>query len=143
MKRASSVLFYTIDRTIKTYRQFAQDQLKKANIDITIDQWLILNTIIEQPGISQASIADYVFKDDASVTRIIEKLVENKYLRRNFHESDRRMISLKVTIKGVDVIRKVSRVVLKNRTTALEGLSKKELEATKETLLKIIDNCNK
>ena len=143
MKRTSSVLFYTVDKAIKTYRQFAQNQLKEANIDITIDQWLVLSTIVEQPGISQTNIADYVFKDNASVTRIIEKLVEQKYLKRNFHETDRRMISLKVTIKGIDIIRKVNRVVLKYRSAAQEGLSKKEIEATKETLQKIIDNCSK
>jgi MarR family transcriptional regulator for hemolysin len=143
MKRATGVLFYTIDKAIKKYRQFAQEQLKQANIDITIDQWLVLNTIMEQPGISQAHIADYVFKDGASVTRIIEKLVENKYLKRNFHESDRRMTSLKVTIKGIDVIRKVNRVAVKYRATALNGLSKKDLERTEEVLLKIIDNCKK
>jgi|ERR1700757_2779824 len=143
MKRAIGVLFYTIDKAIKTYRQFAQEQLKKANIDITIDQWLVLNTIMEQPGISQTHIADYVFKDDASVTRIIEKLVEHKYLKRNFHESDRRMTSLKITIKGIDVIRKVNRVAIKYRSTALEGLSKKDIEQTEDSLLKIIDNCNK
>jgi MarR family transcriptional regulator for hemolysin len=143
MKRVTGVLFYTIDKAIKTYRQFAQEQLKKANIDITIDQWLVLNTIAEQPGISQAHIADHVFKDDASVTRIIEKLVENKFLKRNFHETDRRMISLKITIKGIDVIRKVNRVAVKYRATALDGLSKKEIELTEETLLKIINNCKK
>ena len=143
MKRVSGVLFYTIDKAIKTYRQFAQEQLKKANIDITIDQWLILNTIMEQPGISQAHIANHVFKDDASVTRIIEKLVEHRYLKRNFHESDRRMTSLKITIKGINVIRKVNRVAIKYRSTALEGLSKKDIEQTEDALLKIIDNCNK
>jgi MarR family transcriptional regulator for hemolysin len=143
MKRTSSVLFYTLDKAIKTYRQYAQDQLKQANIDITIDQWLVLNTIVEQPGISQSDIADHVFKDNASVTRIIEKLVEQKYLKRNFHETDRRMISLKITIKGIDIIRKVNRIALKYRATAQEGLTKKELEATKETLQKIIDNCSR
>ncbi len=143
MKRTSSVLFYTIDKAIKTYRQFAQSQLKEANIDITIDQWLVLSTIVEQPGISQTDIAEYVFKDSASVTRIIEKLVEQKYLKRNFHETDRRMISLKVTIKGIDIIRKVNRVVLKYRATAQEGLTKKEIDGAKETLQKIIDNCSK
>jgi MarR family transcriptional regulator for hemolysin len=143
MKRATNVLFYTIDKAIKTYRQFAQEQLKKANIDITIDQWLVLNTIMEQPGISQAHIADYAFKDDASVTRIIEKLVEHKYLKRNFHETDRRMTSLKITIKGIEVIRKVNRIAVKYRATALKGISKPELEQTEQALLKIIDNCNK
>ncbi|HTA61106.1 MAG TPA: MarR family transcriptional regulator [Bacteroidia bacterium] len=143
MKRATNVLFYTIDKAIKTYRQFAQEQLKKANIGITIDQWLVLNTIIEQPGISQAHIADYVFKNDASVTRIVEKLVEHKYLKKNVHESDGRMASLKVTIKGIDVIRKVNRVAVKYRATALDGLSKKDIELTEDTLLKIINNCKK
>ena len=143
MKRATGVLFYTIDKTIETYRRFAQEQLKEANIDITIDQWLVLNTILEQPGISQLDIANHVFKDNTTVTHIIEKLVEHKYLKKNFHESDKRMTSLKVTIKGIDVIRKVNRVAINYRATALNGLSKKEIEQTENALQKIIYNCNK
>lgn len=143
MKRATGVLFYTIDKAIKTYRQFAQEQLKKANIDITIDQWLVLNTILEQPGISQAHIADYVFKDDASITRIIDKLVEHRYLKKNVHETDGRMTSLKITIKGIEVIRKVNRVAVKYRATALEGVLKKDAELTEATLQTIIKNCSK
>ncbi|HKC69234.1 MAG TPA: MarR family winged helix-turn-helix transcriptional regulator, partial [Bacteroidia bacterium] len=110
---------------------------------ITIDQWLVLNTIIEQPGISQANIAHYVFKDDASVTRIIEKLVEHKYLKKSFSETDKRMTSLKVTTHGINIIRKVNRVAVKYRAVALDGVSKKEMEQAENTLLKIISNCSK
>ncbi len=34
-------VFYSIEKAIKTYRQFAQRRLSVRNIDITIDQLLV------------------------------------------------------------------------------------------------------
>jgi hypothetical protein len=69
MEKIESVIFYHLDKAIKSYRQYAQRRLTDAGLDITIDQWLVLNTLTEQPGISQQLIAEKVFKDAASVTR--------------------------------------------------------------------------
>jgi MarR family transcriptional regulator, transcriptional regulator for hemolysin len=73
MEKLDQVLFFTLEKSIKTYRQFAQRQIDKANIAITIDQWLVLKPIQDWPDISQHQIAENVFKDYASVTRMIEQ----------------------------------------------------------------------
>src|SRR5579863_7950681 len=94
MEKLNDIIFYRLDKAIKTYRQFAQQELKAAGILITIDQWIVLKTISEKSGISQRVIAENVFKDEASVTRIIELLVKKGLLTRNFNSDDRRKIEL-------------------------------------------------
>ncbi|MDI1355770.1 MAG: MarR family transcriptional regulator [bacterium] len=143
MEQLNDIVFYTIDRAIRTYRQYAQRELKRAGFTITIDQWLIIKNIVEYPEISQQELSEKVFKDNASVTRIIELLVKAGYLERNISNSDRRRTKLKVTSKGKKIIAHVHKVVLKNRTTALSGLSEKEIESMKGSLLEIIKNCSK
>ena len=76
METLNDILFYNLEKSIKMYRKYAQKQLTKAGFEITIDQWLVLKTIQENKNISQNQIAEMVFKDFASITRIIELLVK-------------------------------------------------------------------
>lgn len=141
MERLDRVIFYSLDKSIKTYRQFAQRRFAEAGLDITIDQWLVLNAISEKPDISQLEIAERVFKDAASVTRIIDLLIRKNYLNREAHNSDRRRFSLDLTKEGKSLIRNVSKVVEQNRSQALNNISEKDLLQMKATLNQIIDNC--
>jgi DNA-binding MarR family transcriptional regulator len=141
METIEQVIFYTLDKTIKTYRQFAQRRLTEAGFDITIDQWLVLNSIATCEGISQLEIADRVFKDAASVTRIIDLLIKKGLLSREAHQSDRRRFTLEITKEGKGLMRTIAKVVEQNRRTALQGISEKNLVAVKETLQQITDNC--
>lgn len=143
MEKLSTTFFYNLEKGVKTYRQFFQNQLKKYGFDITLDQWLILNTIIEYPEASQNEIAEKVFKDKASVTRIIELLVQNGYLTREIHPSNRRKFQLNITQKGTDTINNLKELVKQFRQTALQDIAPEALEATQSTLEAIVQNCIK
>lgn len=142
MNQLNDVIFYTIDKAIRTYRQYAQKQFKKAGFSITIDQWLILKTITDHPLVTQQELGELVFKDNASVTRIIELLVKAGYLKKEVIKEDRRRSKLKITTEGRRIIAALQKVVLKNREAALKGISKGDLDAMKPGLTAIIKNCN-
>lgn len=141
MEKLNSIIFYNIDKAIRAYRNYAQRQLKAHGFTITINQWLIIKAILENPGITQNEIGDLVFKDNASVTRIIDLMVKSDYITRQVHPDDRRKTNLNVTDSGKEVIRKVQNIVEKNRKTALNGVTKDELEVMYSALLKISENC--
>lgn len=140
MERLEDVIFYTIDKAIKSYRQYAQKQLKKAGLTVTIDQWLILKNIQSYPQINQQELSQRVFKDTASVTRIIDLLVKSGLLHRDVHNEDRRRKSLSLTAKGLDIMEQVKPIVMRNRATALDGINPKELEELRRHLQLIINN---
>lgn len=119
---------------------FAQKELRANGFTITIDQWLVIKAILENPGIAQNELAEMVFKDTASVTRIIELLVKAGYLDRQTDPADRRKTLLTVKDEGIKIIEKVQVLVLKNRDRALETISKEDLETTNRTLKQIIKN---
>ncbi|RXM53715.1 MULTISPECIES: MarR family winged helix-turn-helix transcriptional regulator [unclassified Chryseobacterium] len=141
MEKLNSIIFYNIDKAIRAYRNYAQRQLKAHGYSITIDQWLIIKAILENPGITQNEIGDLVFKDNASVTRIIDLMVKSEYVIRHVHPDDRRKTNLEVTDSGKKVIREVQNIVENNREIALKGVSKDELEMMYSALLKISENC--
>lgn len=142
MEKLNDITFYTIDKAIRTYRIYAQKKLRENGFKITIDQWLIIKSILENPGISQLELGEKVFKDNASVTRIIELLVKANYLKRELHPSDRRKSNLIVTVAGKTVIEEVYEIVLQNRQTALQGISLDDLATLNKVLKAIISNCN-
>lgn len=141
MERLETINFYLLDKAIRTYRIYSQKKLRENGFKITVDQWLVIKVLMENPGISQQSIAEKAFKDNASITRIIELLVKSKYLDRKVNPKDRRTSILKVTAAGEDIINKVQDLVLQNRKIAQTGITLEELENLNSTLKKIIKNC--
>lgn len=141
MEKLDSVLFYYIEKAIKTYRQFAQRELKNAGLSITVDQWLTLNYLNENPDVTQKELAEAVFKDTASITRIIELLVKAKYLKRNIHKEDRRKSNLIITEQGQAVIKAASVVVNNYRNQALKGIGIAKEDHVKMVMKTIINNC--
>lgn len=141
MEKLNDTFFYNLEKSVKTYRQYFQNQLKANGFDITLDQWLILNTIIENPNISQNEIAEKVFKDKASVARIIELLVQNGFLTRSIHPTNRRMFQLSITQKGNETIERLSGLVEVFRKNAVLGISPDTLKETQSIMKVIIANC--
>ena len=141
MEKLDSVLFYYIEKAIKTYRQFAQNELKYSGLAIKVDQWLTLNCLNENPQITQKELAEAVFKDTASITRIIELLVKAKYIRRNINKDDKRKSNLSITELGLEIIDKASPIVNNYRNKALKGIGLAKEEHVKMVMKTIIKNC--
>lgn len=142
MDKLNDLIFYNIEKAIKTYRMFAMKRIRDNDYKITIDQWLIIKSLLENPDITQQDIAKNVFKDNASVTRIIELMVKSSYVTREENLSDRRKFHLKVTKEGESVFENVHDLVIENRKIALKGITQEELNITTSTLKKIIENCH-
>lgn len=135
-------IFHTIEKSIKEYRRFAQRNLKKTNTDITVDQALLLTYLNNHSDFSQNKIAVLMFKDNASVTRMIELLIKKKYLKRHINEQDRRKFNLKLTAVGQKTLNDFFPVISSNRNIALKGITNNEIDQLNNILTKIINNCN-
>jgi MarR family transcriptional regulator for hemolysin len=135
------ILFYSLERSIKSYRQFAQQQLTKNGFDVTIDQWLLLKTLHDSPEQTQQQIAQAIFKDFASVTRIIELLVGKEYIIRSPHPTDRRRFQLKLTPTAVKILDVMQPLIENNRRTALKDVNEQQISQFQQVLNLIYNNC--
>ena len=140
-KNPTGTVLYKIEQTIKAYRKISQKNIEKIVKDITVDQCLVLIILDKNSNYSQKEIAELIFKDNASITRIIELMVKKDYLNRTINELDRRKFNLEITIKGKETIELLSPIINKNRKIALKGLSQVEIELLSIILNKIILNC--
>lgn len=141
IKTPSQTIFYTIEKTIKSYRKFSQKNISSKISDITIDQTLVLQFLNNHPELTQKEIAELIFKDNASMTRMINLMVQNNYLKRTVNDQDRRRYKIEITTKGKEILVDLPTIILNNRNKALEEITENELIQLENILNKIIFNC--
>ena len=139
----SETIFHVIESTIKDYRKFAQRNISEQLEGITIDQGLVLLFLNEHPDLSQKEISKLVFKDTASMTRMINTMVQKKYLKRSMNTEDRRRYKIEITTKGKGLLKTLPPIINHNRNTSLKGITKDELKQLEIILNKIRTNCTK
>jgi DNA-binding MarR family transcriptional regulator len=141
IKNPTGTVLYSIEQTIKEYRKCSQKNITKIVKDITIDQCLVLIILNNKTTSSQKEIADLIFKDYASVTRMIELMVKKEYLIRTSNQDDRRKFTFELTDKGEKTLDLLTPEIQQNRKKALNGLSTDEINQLDKILHKIISNC--
>ena len=129
-----------LEGTIKQYRKFQQQEFAKRSIDITSDQWSVLECASKNPEIAQKDIALLTHKDPASVTRIIDILVEKALLERAVDKNDRRALRIQVTEKGMGYYKEVSILSKDMLEFGLRGISMKEWGLIMDNMKKIKSN---
>jgi DNA-binding MarR family transcriptional regulator len=134
-------VLYTLEQALKAYRKRCQHNLDQVAGNLTVDQALVLIVLDKYPTLSQHQMAELVFKDKASLTRIIELLVQKGLLTRALHPTDRRKFALQLTASGQHTLAQLAPTIQLNQQTALAGLSDDELAQFHGTLQKIIANC--
>ncbi len=142
MEKLDNTFLYTIDKCFRSYHQFSQKKVRMAGFKITIDQWLVLKNIAENPDITQKDLGKLVFKDKASITRIIQLLVDAGYITRESNQEDKRRLNLTLTNSGTKITSDVEKIALENRSAALKGIDLKLMQEMKSVLQQIIQNCS-
>ena len=140
-RRLQDLFFYSLESTLKSYRRFAQARLQESGIDITIDQWLVLKTIHESPDVTQQQVGTAVFKDFASVARIVQLLEGKGFLRRKPHPNDKRRSELVLTRSGHSLLRTLEPIIRAYRNEALNGVNKEDVERMRRAFSRITANC--
>ncbi|HEY0740571.1 MAG TPA: MarR family transcriptional regulator [Chryseosolibacter sp.] len=131
---------FLLDRTARRVKQFAQQRFKVLKFPVTVDQWLIMKNIYERGAMKQNELAELVFKDNPTVTRIIDLLCDKKLVARNPHPNDRRSFQIELTREGKKKVDQLKPKIADIRLQAWEGLSEKDFQHFKKVLNTIYKN---
>jgi DNA-binding MarR family transcriptional regulator len=131
---------FLLDRTAKKVKQYAQQQFKTGEFDVTVDQWLVLKNLSENELLSQTELANLVFKDNPTLTRIIDLLCKKGYVERVPHPQDRRSFQLHLTESGLVKVSDLKPKILEIREKAWENLNERDFEEFKRILNTIYQN---
>ncbi len=137
---AAALPGFVLERASKRMKQYFQEQLVKSGCGITIDQWVILQELNEQDGLSQFEIAQATFKDAPTVTRIIDLLCEKELTKRILDNADRRKFRIELTEKGRQKIAEALPVMEQAREKTWQGFDEQKLEALMQMLNEVFEN---
>ncbi len=140
LAKTAEVSGFILERTAKRMKQFFHAQLTLAAADITIDQWIVLQTLESGSAQSQYEIARQTFKDAPTVTRILDLLEQKKLITREDDPNDRRRYNVRLTIHGRQKIKDILPVIKQARLQAWHGLEDEEMSTLVRLLDKVYDN---
>ena len=89
-----------LERTLSLIKSKSLIVFKEKNFPISRDQWMILERIAEEEGSNQKDIAKDTFKDPASLTRMLDILVDKGFAKRQASKRDRRTFDIYLTVEG-------------------------------------------
>ncbi len=133
---------FIIERSSKRMKQVCQQLLKENDINITVDQWVVMQELNKTNGQVQVSLANNTFKDAPTITRIIDLLCQKGYVERVSNPNDRRRFQIFLTDSGKDLITVVEPIIMDFRKKAYTGLSPAQLDNLKQALHHILENLN-
>lgn len=140
MEESYNLYSFLLDRTAKRVKQYAQSRFKELGFNITVDQWLVLRHLSDNRNLTQRELADLIFKDTPTLTRIIDLLCNKGLTERRIHPEDRRCFNVYLTSEGEKKVAEIRPLVRNVRLKAWEGLSEKDFEEFKRILNSIYTN---
>ena len=122
----SRAYFFKIDTTIKKIRNVLQKRFNEAGFDLTVDQWVLIDHVARNEGISQNTLAELTTKDAPTVTRILDLLVKKDLVERRMSEEDRRKFNIHLKPEGQKTFETVLPVVKEIRRQGWGQLSEED-----------------
>ena len=129
-----------LDRTARRVKQYAQQKFKELDFNVTVDQWLVLKHLNDDEEMKQNELAEKLFKDNPTLTRIIDLLCEKGLTIRKQHPSDRRSFYVALTKQGRSKVELMKPKIQKIRLKAWEGLSREDFKHFQKVLDTIYKN---
>jgi len=111
-----------------------------AKLNITPLQYSTLQTICNQPGIDQKTLASVVGSDTATVGGVIDRLEARGLVVRNVAPHDRRMRLITPTETGVQMLAEVLPCMLESQKRFLAPLAPKERKEFMRLMKVLIDS---
>jgi len=112
--------------------------IAEAGYKITMEQLAVLEVLNSNGEMNMTALSNAVWKQNANITRIVDKLEKRQLVTRKPVVGDRRAYAIGITKDGKRLFRKVIPVVLDVYKDIVSSISKEDEALTLKTLKKII-----
>ena len=115
-------------------------ELSRNEINLTPEQYLVMDILWDADVMSQQSIADIIQKDKNSVTKFIDSLEKKGLVYRVVNKEDRRVNNIIVSEEGKKLKTKTTEVAIKMMRNVLDNIKEEDLMAFDKVMMQIKDN---
>ncbi|MEM6722579.1 MAG: MarR family transcriptional regulator [Bacteroidota bacterium] len=140
-KRDGSIGYY-MGRTHRTMENRINKMFQEAGINLYMEHWIVLMNLWIEDGLSQQEVAERIFKDKASVTRVLSSMEQKNLLIRVPDQKDKRIKRIHLTHLGRNLKETTMPLMDGNMEYALDGISEEEIQTCIKVMDKIFQNIN-
>ncbi|MBM9502663.1 MarR family transcriptional regulator [Leptospira sp. 201903071] len=133
-------LGYRINRCAIVMKQELQERFSQAGFTITPEEWIILNRLWENDGMTQNELSQKTLKDKTTVTRFLNAMEKDGLIRRVPSTTDRRNNHVNLTSRGKKLKEELIPIAKSLLNDAAKNLDPKAFEITLDSLMKIEKN---
>lgn len=112
-------------------------------LGLTRSQWWVLNHLFRNDGVTQSELADILEVEKATLGRLLDRMEQKGWVRREGHAGDRRAKRVFLTEEVEPAIKTMRSAAAEVRRDALSGLSASQQEQFVDALLAIKGNLSK
>ncbi|PIC56502.1 MarR family transcriptional regulator [Sporosarcina sp. P12(2017)] len=128
---------FIINQTAKLITDLLHKNFILANQEITPEQWIILDELWSNDGLTQLKIAQATFRQQTSTSRIIDNLVKRDLVYRSPNPLDKRSNLIYLTKRGKDLHQSLIKTVKQTMAHAVSEINEDELNNCLQVLNKI------
>lgn len=131
---------FLLERTFRITKLSFIKVFNKLQVDITPDQWVLLDTLNNMGELSQKEISEQSFKDAATISRIIDKLEKKSLVTRKSEQKDRRKTTIKLTEKGQETVEICQQEIDRLRRHSWQNLTEEDYENFQRIMNQVFHN---
>lgn len=129
-----------LNQTHFLFKQCFLYELVESNVDLTPEQYLLIDLLWDEGPMTQQEIATVMEKDKNSITKLIDGLEKKDYVFRKTDPDDRRKNYVHVTEKGQQQKQEITRIAINAADNILKGIPTNDLNTMVEVLSKLNKN---
>jgi MarR family transcriptional regulator, organic hydroperoxide resistance regulator len=132
-----------VQKLVRVFQLFERDQIKVNGFTTT--QCYTLLELKKNHSLSMNDLSEKMNLNSSTMTRILDNLVRDKYVTREKHEEDRRIVMVSLTEEGIKVSEKLNEVLIEYYRKIIDNIPEGQVEEilnSIEILLKAFNKAN-
>lgn len=117
----AEALYDALSYLVRVYQFRDRDRI--CCYDISITQCYALEALVRRGSLRLQVLADELFLDKSTTSRVVEALVQKEYVRRVDEPADRRAVQIDITAAGRRLYRRIRADIVSREKSLLAGLS--------------------
>jgi len=113
------------------------------SLGLTRSQWWVLNHLFRNDGVTQSELADILEVEKATLGRLLDRMEQKGWVRREGHAGDRRAKRVFLTEEVEPAIKTMRTAAAEMRRDALAGLTAAQQQQFVDALLAIKNNLSR
>jgi DNA-binding MarR family transcriptional regulator len=132
--QTGNAIGYKVNKANTVLKAFFQQTILDSGNDITPEQWGLINYLISNPAVKQSEIAKVTYRDQTSITRMLDGMEKKNLITREVDKTDRRVFNIRATDHAKDIYNSILPYAKKYNDTFKKIFSDDECEVFIEKL---------